>query len=157
MSTIIFVWSPSLEDDSDKLRQFHIRGKESIVSTIIFVRSPSLEDDSDERRNLKPNNSPCFETKATNLNTTHFYITFYKKIGLFLYLDNLEQSVVSYRGRTKVKISTDTLIGNLRNMRNMHFNITFDKKLASSCIWIIWNKPWRPTEDELKLKSLVIT
>ena len=62
-----------------KLRQFHIRGKKSIVSTIIFVRSPSLEDDSDERRNLKPNNSPCFETKATNLNTTHFNITFYKK------------------------------------------------------------------------------
>jgi len=88
------------------------------VSTIIFVRSPSLEDDSDERHNLKPNNSPCFETEATNLNMTHFYITFYKKIGLFLYLDNLEQSVASYRGQTKVKISTDTLIGNLRNMLN---------------------------------------
>ena len=99
-----------------KLRQFHIRGKKSIVSTIIFVRSPSLEDDSDERHNLKPNNSPCFETEATNLNMTHFYITFYKKIGLFLYLDNLEQPVASYRGRIKVKISMDTLIGNLRNM-----------------------------------------
>jgi len=75
------------------------------MSTIIFVRNPSLEDDSDEWRNLKPNNSPCFETKATNLNSTHFNITFYKKkkFGLFLYLDNLEQSAASYRGRTKVK------------------------------------------------------
>ena len=122
----------------------------------MFVRSPSPKDDSDEPRILKPSNSPRYETKATNLNSTHFNITFYKKIGLFLYLDNLEQTVASYRGRSKVKISRDTLIGNLRNMRNMHFNITFYKKLASSCIWIIWNKPWRPTEDELKLKSLVI-
>jgi len=87
-----------------KSRQFHIRGKKSIVSTIIFVRNPSLEDHSDEPRNLKLSNSPCYETKATNLDTTHLNITFYKK-------------------------------------------------LASSCIWIIWNKPWRPTEDELKLKS----
>ena len=123
----------------------------------MFVPSPSPEDDSDEPRILKPGNSPRYETKATNSDITHCNITFYKKIGLFLYLDNLEQTVASYRGRTKVKISRDTLIGNLRNMRNMHFNITFDKKLASSCIWIIWNKPWRPTEDELKLKSLVIT
>ena len=62
---------------------------------MIFVWSPSPEDDSNEPRNLKLNNSPCFETKATNLNTTHFNITFYKKIGLFRYLDNLEQSVAS--------------------------------------------------------------
>jgi len=27
------------------------------------------------------------------------------------------------------------------------------KKLASPCIRIIWNKPWRPTEDELKSDS----
>ena len=85
-----------------KLSQLHIRGKKSIVSAIIFVWSPSPEDDSDEPRNLKPNYSPCVETKATNLNT-HFNITFYKKTGLFLYLDNLEQSAASYRGRTKVK------------------------------------------------------
>ena len=84
----------------------------------MFVPSPSPEDDSDELRILKPSNSPRYETKATNLNSTHFNITFYKKIGLFLYLDNLEQTVASYRGRTKVKISTDTLIGNLRNMLN---------------------------------------
>ena len=100
-----------------KLHHFHIRGKQSIVFKLIFIWSPSPEDDSDEPRNLKPNNSPCVETKATNLNT-HFNITFYKKTGLFLYLDNLEQSVASYRGRTKVKISIDTLIGNLRNMSN---------------------------------------
>ena len=33
------------------------------------------EDDSNEPYNLKLNNSPCFETKAINLNTTHFNIT----------------------------------------------------------------------------------
>jgi hypothetical protein len=127
---IIFVRNPSLEDDSDekvglflypdnleqtvasyrgriKIRFLRntLRSNLRSMSTIIFVRNPSLEDDSDEWRNLKPNNSPCFETKATNLNSTHFNITFYKKkkFGLFLYLDNLEQSVASYRGRTKVK------------------------------------------------------
>ena len=81
-----------------KLRQLQIRGKKSIVSTIIFVQNPSLEDDSDEPRNLKLSNSPRYETKATNLDITHFNITFYKKIGLYLYLDNLEQTVASYRG-----------------------------------------------------------
>ena len=54
-----------------KLHQFHIRGKKPIVSTIIFVWSPSPEDDSDEPRNLKLSNSPRFETKATYSNTTH--------------------------------------------------------------------------------------
>ena len=76
-----------------KLRQFHIRGKNSIVPTIIFVRNPSLEDDSDEPRNLKLKNSPCYESRATNLDIIHFNITFYKKVGLFLYPDNLEQTV----------------------------------------------------------------
>ena len=154
-----------------KLSQSHIRGKKSIMLTILFVRNPSLEDDSDKL---------C------------------KEIVLFMYPVSPEQTVASYRGRTKVKISRDTLISNLsymrntqeihdanqykgfingsdkvnyskiikytrdtlignrRNMRNTHFNITFYKKLASSCIWIIWNKPWRPIDDELKLKSLVI-
>ena len=79
-----------------KLSQFHIRGKKSIVSTIIFVRNPSLEDDSDEPRNLKLSNSPRYETRATNLDIIHFNITFYKKVGLFLYPDNLEQTVASY-------------------------------------------------------------
>ena len=101
-----------------KLSQSHIRVKKSIVSTIIFVRNPSLEDDSDEPRNLKLSNSPRYETKATNSDITHCNITFYKKIGLFLYLDNLEQTVASYRGQTKVKFLRDTLISNLRNMRN---------------------------------------
>ena len=130
MYIIIFVRNPSLEDDSDekvglflypdnleqtvasyrgriKIRFLRntLRSNLRSMSTIIFVRNPSLEDDSDEWRNLKPNNSPCFETKATNLNSTHFNITFCKK-----------------------------------------------KNLASSCIWIIWNNPRRPTEDELKLK-----
>ena len=48
VSTIIFVRSPSPEDDSDEPRNL-----KSIVSTIMFVRSPSPEDDSDEPRNLK--------------------------------------------------------------------------------------------------------
>jgi len=74
VSTIIFVRSPSPEDDSDEPRNL-----KSIVSTIMFVRSPSPEDDSDEPRILKPGNSPRYETKATNLNSTHFNITFYKK------------------------------------------------------------------------------
>jgi len=84
-----------------KLHHFHIRGKQSIVFKLIFIWSPSPEDDSNEPRNLKIINSPCFETKATNFNN----ITFYKKIGLFLYPDNLE---------------IDTLKENLRNMLNMH-------------------------------------
>ena len=62
-----------------KPRQFHIREKKSIVSTIIFVRNPSLKDDSVEPRNLKLSNSPRYETKATNLDTTHLNITFNKK------------------------------------------------------------------------------
>ena len=75
-----------------KLSQFHIRGKNSLI----FVRNPSLEDDSDEPRNLKLKNSPCYESRATNLDIIHFNITFYKKVGLFLYPDNLEQTVASY-------------------------------------------------------------
>ena len=35
-----------------------------------------------------------------------------------MYLDKLEHSVASYRGRTKVKFSRDTLTSNLINMRN---------------------------------------
>ena len=101
-----------------KLSQFHIRGKKSIVSIIIVVRNPSPEDDSDEPRNLKLSNNLRYETKATNLDITYFNITFYKKIGLFVYLDKLEHSVASYRGRTKVKFSRDTLTSNLINMRN---------------------------------------
>ncbi len=41
-----------------------------------------------------------------------------KKFGLFLYLDNLEQTVASYRGRTRIKFSRNTLRSNLRSMRN---------------------------------------
>ena len=88
------------------------------MSIIIVVQNPSLEDDSDEPRNLKLSNNPRYETKATNLDITHFYITFYKKIGLFVYLDNLEHTVASYRGRAKVKFLRDTLTSNLKNMRN---------------------------------------
>ena len=92
-----------------KLSQFHIRVKNSIVSTIIFVWNPSLEDDSDESRNLKLNNSPCYESRTTNFDIIHFNITNYKKVGLFLYPDNLEQTVASYRGRTRIKFSRNTL------------------------------------------------
>ena len=65
-----------------KLHHLHIRGKQSIVFKLIFVWSPSSEDDSNEPFNLKIINSPCFETKATNFNKAHIDITFYKKIGL---------------------------------------------------------------------------
>ena len=101
-----------------KLSQFHIRVKVSIVSTVIFVRNPSLEDDSDETCNLKLSNSPCYESRTTNFDIIHLNITFYKKVGLFLYLDNLEQTVASYRGRTRIKFSRNTLRSNLRSMRN---------------------------------------
>ena len=104
--------------------------KKSIVFTLIFIWSSSPEDDSNEPCNLKLNNSPCFETKAINLNTIHFNITFYIKFGLFLYLDNLEQSMASYRGGTKVKTSIDTLIGNLRSMLN-----TQEIHDANHCKW----------------------
>ena len=36
-----------------------------------------------------------------------------------MYLDNLEHTVASYRGRAKVKFLRDTLTSNLKNMRNM--------------------------------------
>ena len=55
---------------------------------------------------------------GTNLDITHFNITSYKRIGLFMYLDNLEHTVASYRGRAKVKFLRDTLTSNLKNMRN---------------------------------------
>jgi len=62
-----------------KLYHLHIRGKQSIVFKLIFIWSPSSEDDSNEPCNLKIINSPCFETKATNFNKAHINITFYKK------------------------------------------------------------------------------
>ena len=81
-----------------KLSESHIRVMNSIISIIIFVRNPSLEDDSDETHNLKLSNSPCYESRTTNFVIFHFNITVYKKVGLSLYPDNLEQTVASYRG-----------------------------------------------------------
>ena len=74
-----------------KLSQSHIRGKKLILITILFVRNPSLDDDYDK---------PC------------------KEIGLLMHPVSPEQTAASYRGRTKFKISRDTLISNLSYMHN---------------------------------------
>ena len=116
-----------------KLSQSHIRGKKLILLTILFVRNPSLDDDFDKL---------C------------------KEIGLFMYPASPVQTAASYRGGTKVKISRYTLISNLSYMHNtrelhdaMTISTNYAKKLVFSCIRPVWYKPWRPTEDELKLKS----
>ena len=103
-----------------KLSQSHIRGKKSIMLTILFVRNPSLEDDSDKL---------C------------------KEIGLFMYPVSPEQTVASYRGRTKVKTSIDTIKGNLRNMLN-----TQKIHDANHCKWFA-NK-WFPTKLMVLMHTL---
>ena len=102
----------------NKLSDTHIRVINSIISILIFVRNPSLEDDSDETHNLKLIDSPCHDSRTTNLDIFHFNGHVYEKVGLSVYPDNLERIAASYRGRNNIRFWRYTLRSNTRNMRN---------------------------------------
>ena len=103
-----------------KLIQFQIREKQSKVFKLRFELSPSSKDDSKEPSNLSLIIPPIKAINATNFIMVYINITFYVKIGLFLYLDNLEQTVAPYQGQ--VKTSIDTLKRNFDNIFKMYKN-----------------------------------
>ena len=87
-----------------------------------FVMNPSSKDDSNEPRNLSLIIHSSIAINATNFIMVYINVTFYVKIGLYLFLDNLEQNTTSYRGRNKVKTSKDTLKINFENIFKMYKN-----------------------------------
>jgi len=90
------------------------------VFKLEFKKSPSYKDDSNESCNLNLKKHPSVAIIATHY---FFYIkvTFNEKTGLFLFLDNLEQTVASYRERNKIKSYKD-IIKNFKSILKMYKN-----------------------------------